>query len=54
VAIATIAAIIITVAQTKKAYKKAIVKKAKEDTKAFNKRNATFITNLDAGLISMS
>jgi hypothetical protein len=45
VAIATIAATIIIVAQTKKAYKKAIVKKAKKNTKAFNKRNAIFITN---------
>jgi hypothetical protein len=53
VAIATIAAIIITVAQTREAYKKAIVEKAKKDTKAFNKRNATSITNLDTSLTSM-
>jgi hypothetical protein len=53
VAMATIAAIIITVAQTREAYRKAIVEKAKEDTKAFNKRNATFATNLDAGPTSM-
>jgi hypothetical protein len=50
---ATIAAIIITVAQTKEAYKKAIVKKAEEDTKAFNKKNATSATNPDAGPTSM-
>jgi hypothetical protein len=54
VAIATMTAIIITVAQTKEAYEKAIVKEAEEDTKAFNKRNATFATNPDAGLTSMS
>jgi hypothetical protein len=45
VAMATMAATIITVAQTREAYKKATVKEAKEDTKAFNKRNATSITN---------
>jgi hypothetical protein len=50
---ATIAAIIITVAQTREAYEEAIVEEAKEDTKAFNKRNATSATNPDAGLTSM-
>jgi fatty acid desaturase len=45
VAMATIAAIIITVAQTKEAYREATVKKAEEDTKAFNRRNATSVTN---------
>jgi hypothetical protein len=45
VAMAIIAAIIITVAQTKEAYKEATVKEVKEDIKAFNKRNATSVTN---------
>jgi hypothetical protein len=45
VAMATMAAIIITVAQTREAYEKATVKKAKEDIKAFNKRNVTSVTN---------
>jgi hypothetical protein len=40
---ATIAAITITVTQTREAYRKATVKKAEKDTKAFNRRNATFI-----------
>jgi hypothetical protein len=53
VATATITAIIITVAQTREAYRKAIVEKAEEDTKAFNKRNTMSITNLDASLTSM-
>jgi hypothetical protein len=42
---AIIAAIIITMAQTREAYKEAIAKKVKKDTKAFNRRNATSITN---------
>jgi hypothetical protein len=50
---ATIAAIIITVAQTKKAYRKATVEEVKEDTKAFNRRNAMFVTNQDTGLTSI-
>jgi hypothetical protein len=41
----TIAATIITVAQTREVYREAIVKKAEEDTKAFNKRNATSVTD---------
>jgi hypothetical protein len=45
VAMAIIAAIIITVAQTKEAYREATVKEVKENIKAFNKRNAMFITN---------
>jgi hypothetical protein len=46
----TIAAITITAAQTREA----TVEEVKKDIKAFNKRNATFITNWDAGLISIS
>ena len=53
VAMATIAAIIITVAQTREAYEEAIVEEAKEDTKAFNRRNATYTTNQDAGPTSI-
>jgi hypothetical protein len=33
--------------------REATVKKAKEDTKAFNRRNATYVTNQDAGLTSI-
>jgi hypothetical protein len=44
VAMATIAAITI---------EEATVKKAEEDTKAFNKRNATSVTNQDTGLTSI-
>jgi ribosomal protein S21 len=50
---ATITAIIITVAQTREAYEKATVKKVKKDTKAFNRRNATFATNQDADSTSI-
>jgi hypothetical protein len=50
---ATMAAIIIIIAQTREAYRKATIEEAKKDTKAFNKRNATFVTNLDASLTSM-
>jgi hypothetical protein len=50
---AIMAAIIITVAQAREAYREAIVEKAEEDTKAFNKRNATSATNPDAGPTSM-
>jgi hypothetical protein len=46
---ATIAAITITAAQTREA----TVKKVKKDIKVFNKRNATFVTNQDAGLTSI-
>jgi hypothetical protein len=53
VAVATIAAIATTVAQTRDAYKKAIIK-VKENTKAFNRKNATSVTNQIAGLISIS
>jgi hypothetical protein len=42
---ATIAAITI---------REAIREKAKKDTKAFNKRNATYTTNQDTGLTSIS
>jgi hypothetical protein len=42
---ATIAATIITVAQTREAYGKATVEEVEEDTKAFNRRNATSATN---------
>jgi hypothetical protein len=45
VTIATIAATTITVAQTKKAYKKITVEKVKKDIKAFNKRNTVSVTN---------
>jgi hypothetical protein len=45
VAMATITVIIITVAQTREAYKKATVKKVKDDIKAFSRRNITFVTN---------
>jgi hypothetical protein len=45
VAMATMAATIITVAQTREAYKEATVKEVEEDTKAFNRRNATYVTN---------
>jgi hypothetical protein len=51
---AIIAAIIIAVAQTKKAYKKVTVKEVEKNTKAFNRRNATSATNQDAGLTSIS
>jgi hypothetical protein len=44
-AMATIAAIIITVAQTKEAYKEATMKKVEKGIKAFNKKNATAVTN---------
>jgi hypothetical protein len=54
VAMATMAAIIITVAQTRVAYGEATVEEVKEDIKAFNKRNATSATNQDAGLTSIS
>jgi hypothetical protein len=50
VAIATIAAITIIAAQTREA----TVKKVKKDIKAFDKRNATSATNLDASLTNMS
>jgi hypothetical protein len=50
---AIMAATIITVAQTREAYKEATVKKAEEDTKAFNKRNTTSATNQDASLTSI-
>jgi hypothetical protein len=53
VAIATMAAIIITVAQTREAYKEATVEEVKKDIKAFNRRNATFVTNQDADLTSI-
>ena len=53
VAMATMAAIIITVAQSREAYGEAIVEEAEEDTKAFNKRNATSATNQDAGPTSI-
>jgi hypothetical protein len=42
---AIIAAITVTMAQTKEAYKKAIIKKVKKDIKAFNRKNTMFITN---------
>jgi hypothetical protein len=42
---ATIAAIIITVAQTKEVYREAIVEEVKKNIKAFNRRNATSVTN---------
>jgi hypothetical protein len=45
VAIATITATTINMAQTRKAYGKATVEKVEKDIKAFNKRNAMFITN---------
>jgi hypothetical protein len=44
VAIATMAAIATTVAQTREAYKKATMQ-VKGDIKAFNRRNATSATN---------
>jgi hypothetical protein len=50
---ATMAAIIITVAQTREAYKEATVEEVKKDTKAFNRRNAMSVTNQDAGLTSI-
>jgi hypothetical protein len=53
VAMATMAAIIITLAQTREAYGKATVKEVKKDTKAFNRRNATSVTNQVAGLTSI-
>jgi fatty acid desaturase len=53
VAMATMAATIITVAQTREAYGEATVEEAEEDTKAFNKRNATSVTNRDAGSTSI-
>jgi hypothetical protein len=40
-----IAAITITVAQTREAYKKATIEEVKDNIKAFNKRNTTFATN---------
>jgi hypothetical protein len=49
---ATIAATATTVAQTREAYKKATVQ-VKGDTKAFDRRNATSVTNQDAGLTSI-
>jgi hypothetical protein len=45
VAMATMAATIITVAQTREAYGEATVEEVEEDTKAFNRRNATSATN---------
>jgi hypothetical protein len=53
VAIATMAATIITVAQTREAYGEATVEEVEEDTKAFNRRNATSATNQDAGPTSI-
>jgi hypothetical protein len=53
VVMATMAAIIITVAQTREAYGEATVEEVEEDTKAFNRRNATFATNQDAGPTSI-
>jgi hypothetical protein len=50
---AIIAATIITVAQTREAYREATVEEAEEDTKAFNRRNVTFATNQDTGLTSI-
>jgi uncharacterized membrane protein len=50
---ATIAAIIIIIAQTREAYKEATVEKAKKDIKASNKRNTMSVTNKDAGLTNM-
>jgi hypothetical protein len=41
-----------TVAQTGEAYEKATVQ-VKGDIKAFNRRNATSVTNQDAGLTSI-
>jgi hypothetical protein len=46
---ATMAAITITAAQTREA----VMKKAEKDIKAFNKRNATSVTNKDASLTNM-
>jgi hypothetical protein len=46
---AKMAAITITAAQTREA----TVKEVEKDTKAFNKRNAMFATNQDAGLTSI-
>jgi hypothetical protein len=42
---AIMAAITITVAQTKEAYEKATVKEVKKDIKASDKKNAISITN---------
>jgi hypothetical protein len=53
IAMATMAAITITVAQTREAYREATVEEVEEDIKASNKRNATSATNQDAGLTSM-
>jgi hypothetical protein len=52
VTMATMAATATTVAQTREAYKKATVQ-VKGDTKAFDRRNATSVTNQDAGLTSI-
>jgi hypothetical protein len=45
VAMAIMAATIITVAQTREAYREATVEEVKENIKAFDKRNATSVTN---------
>jgi hypothetical protein len=53
VAMATMAAITITVAQTREAYGEATVEEVEEDIKAFDRRDATSATNQDAGLTSI-
>jgi hypothetical protein len=45
IAMATIAAITTTVAQTREAYKEATVEEVNKGIKAFNRRNAMFVTN---------
>jgi hypothetical protein len=42
---AIMAATIITVAQTREAYREATIEEVEENIKAFNKRNATSVTN---------
>jgi hypothetical protein len=53
VVIATMAAITITVTQTREAYREATVKEVKKDIKAFDRRNATSATNQDTSLTSI-
>jgi hypothetical protein len=53
VVIPTIAAATTTVAQTREAYGDATVEEVEEDIKPFDRRNATSVTNQDAGPASI-
>jgi hypothetical protein len=53
VAMATMAATTITVAQTRKAYGETTVEEVEEDITAFDRRDATSVTNQDAGPTSI-